>query len=195
MLEDSKTNLHSKPKLRHPTQSKLCHHTRGRSNCLEDIVDASKSIDFANPFEALTFSRTQSTNILEALTFSEKAKLESRNYISYMTGDGRFEVENLWKRDVVDLNNQTCTCKVWDLIGIPCGHGVATIYKMRGIPEDYVHLVYRTSTFMNAYTTTIGPVPSEENWPTSNHTKILPPHYKTAPGRPKKARKRATDEP
>ncbi|KAF7843506.1 Glycoside hydrolase, family 47 [Senna tora] len=100
-----------------------------------------------------------------------------------------------WKREVVDLNNQTCTCKVWDLIGIPCGHGVVAIYKMKGIPEEYVHPVYRTSTFMNAYTITIGPVPSEENWPTSNHTKILPPHYKTAPGRPKKARKRAADEP
>lgn len=125
----------------------------------------------------------------------EKAKLESRNYISYATGDGRFEVENPWKREVVDLNNRTCTCKIWDLIGIPCGHGVAAIYRMKGTPEDYVDPIYRTSTFLNAYTTTIGPVPSEENWPTSNHINILPPHYKTAPGRPKKARKRAVDEP
>ncbi|KAF7838988.1 Glycoside hydrolase, family 47 [Senna tora] len=125
----------------------------------------------------------------------ERAKLESRNYICYVTGDGRFEVESPWEREVVDLNSQTCTCKFWDLTGIPCGHGVAAAYKMRRTPEEYVDPYYSTSTFLNAYSTTIGPVLGEEYWPPTNCNQILPPEYKTAPGRPKKARKRAEDEP
>ncbi|KAF7820809.1 uncharacterized protein G2W53_026264 [Senna tora] len=125
----------------------------------------------------------------------ERAKLESRNYIFYATGDGRFEVESPWKREVVDLNSRTCTCKCWDLTGIPCRHGVAAVYKMRRTLEEYVDLYYSTSTFLNAYSTTIGPVPGEEYWPPTNCNQILPPEYKTASGRPKKARKRAEDEP
>ncbi|KAF7821043.1 uncharacterized protein G2W53_026498 [Senna tora] len=70
-----------------------------------------------------------------------------------------------------------------------------TVYKMRRTPEEYVDLYYSTSTFLNAYSTTIGPVPGEEYWPPTNCNQILPPEYKTTSGRPKKARKRAKDEP
>ncbi|KAF7811832.1 putative Mutator transposable element [Senna tora] len=61
------------------------------------------------------------------------------------------------------------------------------VYKTRRTPEEYVDSYYSTSTFLNAYSTTIGPVPGEEYWPPTNCNQILPPEYKTAPGRPKKA--------
>ncbi|KAF7808338.1 Glycoside hydrolase, family 47 [Senna tora] len=68
-----------------------------------------------------------------------------------------------------------------------------TVYNMRRTPKEYVDPYYRTSTFLNAYRTTIGPA-GEEYWPPTNCNKILPLEYKIAPGRPKKARKKVVDE-
>ncbi|KAF7827227.1 Glycoside hydrolase, family 47 [Senna tora] len=76
-----------------------------------------------------------------------------------------------------------------------CCLNASAVYKMRRTPEEYVDPYYSTSTFLNAYSTTIGPVPGEEYWPPTNCNQILPPEYKTTPGKPKKARKRAEDEP
>ncbi|XP_058214989.1 uncharacterized protein LOC131326282 isoform X1 [Rhododendron vialii] len=56
-----------------------------------------------------------------------------------------FEVFNELKTYLVDLDNCTCTCRRWDLRGIPCIHGVAAIYTDKGKPENYVHEFYHTA--------------------------------------------------
>ncbi|XP_028774128.1 uncharacterized protein LOC114731172 [Neltuma alba] len=89
----------------------------------------------------------------------QRAKSDSKNYICYMTGDGMFEIESPWKREVVDLKMMTCTCKAWDLIGIPCGHAVAAIYRMRG---DSQHPNTQDSSSSLPYTPTGSqPLPSQ----------------------------------
>ena len=53
----------------------------------------------------------------------EIAKKESGKFITYMTGDGRFEVDDAWgMRRVVELHWISCSCFKWDIIGIPCEH-------------------------------------------------------------------------
>ncbi|XP_061370246.1 uncharacterized protein LOC133312964 [Gastrolobium bilobum] len=126
----------------------------------------------------------------------EKPKKQSTEWIVYWAGDDRFEVENAWQtRRVVHLSEKKCDCKQWDLTGIPCAHVVASIYRMHLIPEDFVDPYYFKDTFEKAYAHIIHPIPSEEHWPETNQTPLFPPKYKNAPGRPKKARKKAADEP
>ena len=126
----------------------------------------------------------------------EIAKKESGKFITYMTGDGRFEVDDAWgMRRVVDLHQRSCSCFKWDLTGIPCEHSIACIYKMRGLPEDYVHFYYKRETFLKAYEPNMLPLPGEEDWPKTNNLPCNPPIYKNAVGRPRKARKKAIDEP
>ncbi|GKA72747.1 transposase, MuDR, partial [Tanacetum coccineum] len=46
---------------------------------------------------------------------------------------------------VVNVEERTCSCKKWDLTGMPCKHAVAAIWNMvengleHGIPETWVH--------------------------------------------------------
>ncbi|KAI9075468.1 hypothetical protein K1719_042556 [Acacia pycnantha] len=72
----------------------------------------------------------------------QRVKNDSKNYICHTTGDGRFELQSPWKRDVVDLKMMTCTCMDWDLTGIPCGHVVTAIYQIRGHPKTmFMHII------------------------------------------------------
>nr|KAJ0202110.1 hypothetical protein LSAT_V11C600322530 [Lactuca sativa] len=58
---------------------------------------------------------------------------------------------------VVDVRNKTCTCRKWELIGIPCRHAIATLNEMSKDPEaeldiyQWVHKVYFLETWKKAY--------------------------------------------
>ncbi|WVZ21257.1 hypothetical protein V8G54_008579 [Vigna mungo] len=84
----------------------------------------------------------------------------------------------------------------WDLIGIPCRHAIAVInYKVQN-PEDYVHVYYKKPAYVTCYAPEIVPINGQQMWPTYENTPLLlPPIYKTPPGRPKKLRRREADEP
>nr|GMC95928.1 uncharacterized protein LOC109185560 [Ipomoea batatas] len=91
----------------------------------------------------------------------EEAKDKSTRYNTYKSTDNLYQVDDHnFKAFKVDLAQRQCSCRGWDLTGIPCSHVVAAIRKHRESPEDYVDL----------------PAP-------------LPPKYKAQPGRPKKKRK------
>lgn len=112
-----------------------------------------------------------------------------------MNGNGKFEVDTFFgSRKVVDLVARTCSCRLWDLTGVPCAHAISAIYAQRELPEDYVSDYYKKETFLASYGATINPIASYEEWPQCDYEPILPPLARVQVGRPKKARKRAADE-
>ncbi|KAG5566106.1 hypothetical protein RHGRI_001892 [Rhododendron griersonianum] len=111
------------------------------------------------------------------------------------SGGRIFEVFNELKTYLVDLDNYTCTCRRWDLRGIPCIHGVATIYTDKGKPENYVHEFYHISTYLRAWDRQIYLIPDKSMWVQTDYDPIMPPPLRKKAGRPKKARRRAVDEP
>ncbi|CAN1126135.1 hypothetical protein LINPERPRIM_LOCUS4848, partial [Linum perenne] len=56
-----------------------------------------------------------------------------------------FEVRFQDKQMVVDLNNNSCTCRKWELSGIPCFHAVSCIYFLYRRPESYVDKCFEVS--------------------------------------------------
>ena len=62
-------------------------------------------------------------------------------------------------------------------------------------PEDYVHPWYNMAAFKRTYAPFIKLVPGEEYWGTSSVEPIQPPKYSRPPGRPRKQRKKAKEEP
>lgn len=106
-----------------------------------------------------------------------------------------FEVIDEFKTYLVDLDNHTCTCRKWDLKGIPCIHGKAAIYVDRGRPENYVHEYFHISTHLRAWDRQIYPIPDQSMWVQTGYDPIMPPPMRKQVGRPKKARRRGVDEP
>nr|GLL29766.1 uncharacterized protein LOC109168401 [Ipomoea trifida] len=120
----------------------------------------------------------------------EEAKDKSARYSTYKSHDNCYQVDDQnFKAFKVDLAQRQCSCRAWDLTGIPCSHGVAAIRKQRESPEDYVHSCYTVRTYLRAYEPAILPIQSSDLWTKVDLPAPLPPKYKAQPGRPKKKRK------
>jgi MULE transposase domain/SWIM zinc finger len=111
------------------------------------------------------------------------------------SGDTCAEVSGMGLYDtswghVVELDEQKCTCREWQLSGQPCIHAIAFICSIRGAHlEDYVHEYYSLYKFRVAYAGIISPMPDKLQWVNFDPGfKIYPPNMIRPPGRPKKQR-------
>ncbi|KAF7130082.1 hypothetical protein RHSIM_Rhsim10G0192300 [Rhododendron simsii] len=82
----------------------------------------------------------------------ERKKVNARGLQVIYSGGTVFEVTSADKVYVVNIGEHSCTCRRWDLNGIPCIHGCAAIISHKAQPEDYVNDCYSTETFIRTYT-------------------------------------------
>ncbi|KAK8646817.1 hypothetical protein V6N13_120587 [Hibiscus sabdariffa] len=95
----------------------------------------------------------------------------------------------------VDLKCFTCTCRKWDLTGIPCSHAVSCMVLENLKPESFVHSCYKIETQQLIYKSLIKPMRGPNQWVTDTTCEpVLPPKLRRPPGRPKTKRKREADE-
>ena len=94
----------------------------------------------------------------------------------------------------VDMNNRTCSCRRWDLTGIPCSHACQAILSINAQPEQFVHDCFKKTTYLKAYSYLMSPMKGSKEWPITTQIKLLPPKARRMPGRPKKHRRREADE-
>ncbi|CAI9288416.1 unnamed protein product [Lactuca saligna] len=94
----------------------------------------------------------------------------------------------------VDLNNNTCGCRSWQVSGIPCVHAVAAISYLNRNAEDYVAPWFHTTMFLTCYNHTINPLNGSSMWPEAPYMKPLPPQKRRLPGRPTLKRKKDQSE-
>ncbi|XP_057795422.1 uncharacterized protein LOC131011660 [Salvia miltiorrhiza] len=106
----------------------------------------------------------------------------------------KYEVSYEGRAFVVDVNARSCTCRAWDVTGIPCLHACAAINFEGEEPSAYVHTYYTVERYLEAYKYAIEPLVSEEMWPTAEGHPVKPPLIRKLPGRPKKVRRRDPEE-
>lgn len=126
----------------------------------------------------------------------EKLKQQSRFCMASLGIDGSFEVKHLISRDrfIVSLDSRRCSCRMWDITGIPCIHGISAIHFMRHDEADYVHPYFTVEMYKKAYTFGLQAINGERMWPKSQGYPVQPPLIRKMPGRPKKKRTRDSDE-
>jgi len=110
-------------------------------------------------------------------------------------GETRYEIQDGPYKYVVDFKRYSCTCRSWQLKGIPCAHAITTMHYKKYEVEPYVDHWYRKDTYLKAYSRFIQPLTSMNLWPKSTLPAIEPPVITAMPGRPKKQRRKAADEP
>lgn len=162
-----------------------------REYLMKRIVNVCKVIDRCNG--PLTPTATK---------LLDKIKSDASNYTVLWNGGSKHQVSGPWgDQCVVDISQQSCACRRWEITGIPCKHVVAALWDMAlngqegGVPESYVHSVYRLDTWKKVYAFKINPINGRSMWPKSDvPTTLLPPKHHTPIGRPRKMRKRAYDE-
>nr|XP_028956330.1 uncharacterized protein LOC114824095 [Malus domestica] len=125
----------------------------------------------------------------------EKNKLGASQCIPMMAGDKKFLVQHMYGAEfVVDLKAKTCSCRRWDLCGIPCPHAISCIFSTDENVYDYTHDCYKQEAYLISYDPIVHPVPSMDQWKKTGLPAIRPPPYKKQPGRPKMSRTKEVGE-
>lgn len=119
----------------------------------------------------------------------------SRNCWVLWNGKEGFEVtEKEEKRYTVSLSEKTCTCRYWQLSGLPCCHAISCIYKCSKRLEEFIAPCFSISEYMKTYDHVLHPVQGPDNWPISEMPRPNPPAFVRGPGRHKTERTREAGE-
>nr|KAJ0225319.1 hypothetical protein LSAT_V11C100031470 [Lactuca sativa] len=111
-------------------------------------------------------------------------------------------VKGPWNdQHVVDMEKKECSCRKWELTGIPCKHAIASLNEIADNNEKvgelytYVHKVYLLDTWKEMYSFKVEPIKGRAMWPKSDcPTTLVPPPHNKAIGRPKKKRRITVEE-
>lgn len=118
----------------------------------------------------------------------------SGNCHAIWNGKDAFEAKHWDNRFTVNLIQKTCSCRYWQLSGLPCCHAISCIcYTSRRI-EEFVADCYKVKVQNNMYSHCLEPLEGMNAWPESNMPRPLPPGYVRMPGRPTTKRRKELDE-
>lgn len=106
-----------------------------------------------------------------------------------------FEVLSAERSDIVNIGTQCCSCRDWQLYGIPCSHAVAALLSCRKDVYAFTEKCFTVASFRAAYSEEIRPIPCKIEWrrtveaPVDDDTPVVrPPKFRRPPGRPEKKR-------
>ena len=99
-------------------------------------------------------------------------------------------VEEMDKELIVDMMEMTCSCRLWQITGIPCKHAVACIAKMHESVYDYTDTYYTVEMYRRAYEGVINPVPNvgDHAWEDDGTEVVRNPDVHAPPERRRKKR-------
>lgn len=107
----------------------------------------------------------------------------AKTCIAYPSGSKVVQVMGHEHTYKVELGTCTCTCKRWQLTGIPCSHGVVAARHERIKPETMVDDCYIMKYYVKAYGHSIWTVRDKKFWKKTNNIDVQAPTIKVKKGR------------
>ncbi|KAL8459223.1 hypothetical protein ACS0TY_036629 [Phlomoides rotata] len=93
----------------------------------------------------------------------------------------------------VDLSKHMCSCRSWQLTGIPCPHGICAILRQGLDPVAFVDECYSVRKYVKAYELPIYGISHDQLWGDTLYIPPLPPNFGTR-GKITKKRRLEKDE-
>lgn len=85
----------------------------------------------------------------------------------------------------VNLETRSCTCRRWDITGIPCEHAYGVILSKKLEVQDYVCHWFKTATWRRTYAEGIIPLRGARFWPVGEEPRVHQAPEPPQPGRKK----------
>ena len=76
-----------------------------------------------------------------------------------------FHMDKGHKKQVAKLNEGTCSCNMWQSLGIPCSHVLEICARMRIDSWQFVDEYYMMDAYASSYAIEFNPIPYEDYWP------------------------------
>lgn len=144
--------------------------------------------------------RAKSNSWLSMLTPSaEKRIAEAINLAStyqvLRSDEVEFEVLSAERSEIVNIGTHCCSCRDWQLYGIPCSHAVAALISARKDVYAFIERCFTVASYCETYSEDIHPIPGKIEWkkegevPMDEDVRVVrPPKFRRPPGRPEKKR-------
>nr|KAJ0202230.1 hypothetical protein LSAT_V11C600305300 [Lactuca sativa] len=123
-----------------------------------------------------------------------KFGMDLRNWNVNPGGPYIFEARNGFEGYVVNLQRKVCSCRLWDISGIPCVHAQFAILFTGQDLVQFICEWFSVDRFKAIYANNILPVNGRNLWPRTTYTKPLPPLAIRMQGRPTLKSKRHVTE-
>lgn len=94
----------------------------------------------------------------------------------------------------MNLRIKRCTCRAWDLTGIPCPHAIKALLYKRIDPLTEMHWFHSKEAFLLTYKYKLQPVRGEKFRKVDPSQEMEPPELVKLAGRPKVKRDRQKEE-
>lgn len=95
--------------------------------------------------------------VSEALDFG-------RSYQVLRANEAQFEVISHEGTNIVDVRSRCCSCRRWEVYGLPCSHAVAALLSCRQNVHRFSESCFTVASFRKAYSQTIHPIPDRTLW-------------------------------
>lgn len=129
-----------------------------------------------------------------------EATSRSSTYKVLRSDEVEFEVLSGERSHIVNIGTRSCSCRNWQLYGVPCSHAVAAIIFSRKDVYAFVENCFTVASFREAYKVDIHPIPDKVEWVNGGNPCldddiwiVRPPKLRRPPGRPEKKRLRVED--
>lgn len=143
--------------------------------------------------ESIYTRRVDSSQWTTKITPSKEERLHKETSIArslqvLLSHGSTFEVRGE-SVDIVDIDNWDCSCKEWQLTGLPCCHAIAVFECIGRSPYDYCSRYFTAESYRLTYAESIHPVPNVDRPVQGESAEVVvtvtPPPTKRPPGRPK----------
>ncbi|KAK6159172.1 hypothetical protein DH2020_006486 [Rehmannia glutinosa] len=129
----------------------------------------------------------------------DKHMIEAMNHAStyqvLQSDEVEFEIISAERSDIVNIKNHSCSCRDWQLYGLPCSHAVAALISSKKDVYAFTEKCFTVASYCEAYAEEIHPIPSKIEWKKDGETvmgdeirNVRPPKVRRPPGRPEKKR-------
>ncbi|XP_020276616.1 uncharacterized protein LOC109850939 [Asparagus officinalis] len=124
-----------------------------------------------------------------------EAVTDSRCYQVLRANKVEFEIVSSERTNIVDIQSRCCSCRRWQMYGIPCAHAAAALLSCGEDVRLYAQECFSVRKYCEAYSQAIHPIPDRGMWKElaegtegGGKTDIIirPPKTRRPPGRPKK---------
>ncbi|KAL6983168.1 hypothetical protein U1Q18_052604 [Sarracenia purpurea var. burkii] len=127
--------------------------------------------------------------ILEAIA-------DARCYQVLRANEVEFEIVSSERTNIVDIRTRVCSCRRWQLYGLPCAHAAAALISCGQNAHLFAEHCFTTDSYRESYSHLINPIPDKSLWKepgegaeggaTQVDFMMRPPKTRRPPGRPKK---------
>ncbi|KAG4917010.1 hypothetical protein JHK87_054567 [Glycine soja] len=108
-----------------------------------------------------------------------------------------FEIVSTERTNIVDIRSRECSCRRWQLYGLPCAHAAAALISCGHNAHMFAEPCFTVQSYRMTYSQMINPIPDKSQWRDQGEGAeggggarvdiiIRPPKTRRPPGRPKK---------